>query len=233
MNASPQHPMTFDVQGLRAGAIKTLPVAMGVAIYGLVYGMLAGQSGMTPGEVTAMSALVFAGASQFVALDLWIDPLPVGALIVMAFIVNLRHVLMGAAIQPWFSRLSPLQAYGSMYFMVDESWALTIKDFADGHRRGAFMLGSGLVLFATWLSASLGGLLAGSMVPDPTRYGLDFAFTAAFIALLAGLWRGKSDLPIWIAAAVVAIIGSLLLPGKWYILAGGLAGGLTGALRHD
>ncbi|MBU1003951.1 MAG: AzlC family ABC transporter permease [Proteobacteria bacterium] len=233
MHTSASPTVTFDAQGLRAGAMKTLPVAMGVAVYGLVYGMLAGQAGMTPGEVTAMSALVFAGASQFVALDLWLDPLPVGPLIIMALIVNLRHVLMGAAIQPWFSRLSPLKAYGSLFFMVDESWALTIKDFADGQRRGAFMLGSGLVLFATWLAASLGGLLAGAMVPDPARFGLDFAFTAAFIALLAGLWRGKSDLPIWLAAGIVAVICSQLLPGKWYILAGGLAGGLTGALRHD
>ena len=227
------HEATFDFDGLRAGAVKTLPVALGVAVYGLVYGMLAGQAGMTLGQTAAMSALVFAGASQFVALDLWTDPLPVAALVITALVVNLRHVLMGAAVQPWFSRVSPAKAYGSMFFMVDESWALAVADFNRGNVRCSFMLGSGLVLFATWLSASVGGMLAGGLVPDPARFGLDFAFTAAFIALLAGLWRGRSDLPIWLAAGLVAVAASLFFPGKWYILAGGLAGGVTGALRHE
>ena len=186
----------FDVNGFRAGAVKTMPVALGVFVYGLVYGMLAGQAGMTFWQTGAMSALVFAGASQFVALDLWTDPLPVAALVVTAFIVNLRHVLMGAAVQPWFGCVSPLKAYGSMFFLVDESWALAVADFNAGRARCSFMLGSGLVLYATWVAASLCGLVAGAQIPDPASFGLDFAFTAAFIALLAGLWRGKGDLPI-------------------------------------
>lgn len=224
---------SFDVDGLRAGAVKTLPVALGVFVYGLVYGMLAGQAGMSPGETAAMSALVFAGASQFVALDLWMEPLPVATLVITAFIVNLRHVLMGAAVQPWYGRISPLKSYATMFFMVDESWALAVADFNSGRARCSFMLGSGLVLYATWLAASMGGLMAGAQIPDPSRFGLDFAFIAAFIALLSGLWRGKADIPIWLVAALAAVAASLLLPGKWYILVGGLAGGVTGALRHE
>jgi len=75
--------------------------------------------------------------------------------------------------------------------------------------------------------------MLGGAIGDPTRLGLDFAFTAVFIALLAGLWRGKGDLLPWIVAAAVAIAGAHLLPGKWYILLGAVAGSLVGAWRYD
>ena len=62
--------------------------------------------------------------------------------------------------------------------------------------------------------------------------GLDFGFTAVFLALVAGLWRGRSDLLPWAVAAAVAVAGHLLLPGQWYVLLGGLAGSLVGAVRY-
>ena len=73
--------------------------------------------------------------------------------------------------------------------------------------------------------------MAGSAMADPARFGLDFAFTAVFISLLAAMWKGKADLAPWLAAALVAWTASVVLPGKWYILCGGVAGGLVGALR--
>ncbi len=118
----------FDLAGLRLGAGAAAPVALGVVIYGLVYGMLTGQAGMTLAEAGCMSALVFAGASQFVALEMWspdvlVQPLPVAALALMALVVNLRHVLMGAALGPHLAGAGPLRAYGSMFFLVDEGFA--------------------------------------------------------------------------------------------------------------
>jgi 4-azaleucine resistance transporter AzlC len=221
----------FGLAGLRLGAAAAAPVALGVAVYGLVYGMLAGQAGMTLAEAGCMSALVFAGASQFVALDMWVQPLPVAALARTALVVNLRHVLMGAALGPHLAGAGPLRAYGSMFFLVDEGFALAAAYHARGGRGTSFLLGTGLVLHVAWLGSTLAGHAAGALVPDPARYGLDFAFTAAFLALLAGLWRGRGDAAVWLAAAGAAVAGQHLLPGKWYILAGGLAGGLVGLAR--
>jgi len=200
--------------------------------YGLVYGMLAGQAGMTLGEAGCMSAFVFAGASQFVALDMWTQPLSVAALALMALVVNLRHVLMGASLGPHIAGVGALRAYGSMFFLVDEGYALTAAYHARGGRKASFLLGTGLVLYVVWLGATLVGHAAGGLVPDPARFGLDFAFTAAFLALLAGLWRGHGDAVIWVVAAGVAVAGEHFLPGKWYILLGGIAGGVAGAVRH-
>lgn len=226
-------PITFTWAGVLDGARQTIPIAIAVFAYGLVFGVLARQARLSLAEALLMSGLVFAGSAQFVALGLWSVPLPIGPIVLTTLVVNLRLLLMSAALRPWFVRLSPLAAYGSVFFMADENWALTMGQFARGGRNGAFLLGSGLTLFAAWLGATLAGRLLGNIVRDPARWGLDFAFTAVFIALLVGLWKGRSDLLPWAIAAFVAIAGSHLLPGKWYILLGGIAGSLVGALRHD
>lgn len=225
-------PIAFDRAGAFAGARRTLPVGASIFAYGLVFGVLARQAGLSPVEAFLMSGLVFAGSSQFVALDLWATPLPVASLVVTTLVVNLRHLLMGAALGPLLGRLPPLRAYGSLFFLNDESWALTMGEQARGRRNAAFLLGSGLVTWLAWTGATLAGGTLGGALRDPARWGLDFAFTAVFVALLVGLWRGKGDLLPWVVAAVVAVAADKLLSGTWHILLGGLAGSLTAALAR-
>ncbi len=222
----------FTLAGVLEGFRATIPVAIGVFTYGLVFGVLARQAGLSLIEALLMSSLVFAGASQFTALGLWVAPLPILTIIITTLVVNLRHVLMGAALRPWFSQLNLWQKYISLHFLSDESWALTMNQFAKGKRNGAFMLGSGLALGLGWVGATGVGGTLGSVLQDPARWGLDFAFVAIFIALLVGLWKGKQDILPWVVAALVAIGAAQLLPGKWYILLGGLAGSLVGAWRN-
>lgn len=222
----------FDTRGLRDGAVKITPLALGVLVYGAVYGVLAGQAGVSVAEAAALSGLVFAGAAQFVALDMWADPLPVAALITTTIAVNLRHVLMGAAVSPYLSRVKPGQAYLSVFFMVDEGWALSLAQFQRGYRRVSFLLGTGLTLYAAWVSSTIFGITMGRLLPAPETFGIDFAFTAMFISLLALFWRGRGDLPPWLAAGAAALLAEHFLPGKWYIILGGLTGALTGMFRH-
>ncbi len=221
----------FDAAGLVRGARESWPVALGVFTYGLVFGVLSRQAGLGASGALSMSAFVFAGASQFVALDLWGPDLPYAGLILTTLAVNLRHVLMGAALGPWFSRLTPLQAYGSLFFMNDESWALTLARCGreDGSADGSYLLGSGLVVYAAWLSSTALGHLAVTGLGDPARYGLDFAFTAVFLSLLTGLGKGRRDILPWGLAAAVAVLTARFAPGKWHILAGALAGSLAAA----
>lgn len=113
--------LTFSVTGLCKGYITCIPIAIDVAGYGVLFGMLARQAGLTPFGATLMSATVLAGAAQLIAVELWGSPVPVLAVIVTTFVVNLRYVLMGAALRPWFSRLTPLQAYGNVFFTADEN----------------------------------------------------------------------------------------------------------------
>ncbi len=223
--------MTFTLAGVKRGVRRALPLAVSVFTVGLVFGVLARQARLSGVEATLMSALVFAGASQFVALSLWlIMPFPVIAIILTTLVVNLRHLLMGASLRPWFARLPGFTAYCSVFFMVDESWALTMGEFSAGERDAAFLLGSGGLLFVAWVASSVVGQIAGSSIQNPAQWGLDFAFTAVFIALLAGMWRGRSHFLPWAVAAGTALAAYHWLPGEWYIVLGGLAGSLTGAI---
>jgi 4-azaleucine resistance transporter AzlC len=224
--------VTFTLAGALAGARKCVPVAITGCAIGLVFGTLAGQAGLGAGEAALMSVMVFSGAAQFLVLGLWASPLPVAAIVFTTLIVGLRHLLMGAALGPVFSRLPRLKAYASVYFMADENWALTMGEFDKGRRDGAFLLGGGLLMVLAWTTSTFVGGVFGGAVQHPARWGLDFAFTAIFLALIAGMWKGKSSLLPWTAAAAVSVAAHHWLPGQWYILLGGLAGSFAGAVRR-
>lgn len=225
--------VTWSWTGMVRGMRSIIPLALGGLTDGIVWGVLAHQAGLSLGEVLLMSGLVYAGSAQFLAIKLWSVPLAAGAIlpiIVTTLIVNLRYLLLGAALRPWFARLHPARIYLSLFFMSDENWALTMREFMEGRRDAAFMLGSGLLLFVSWLSATVIGKMVGMAISDPAQWGLDFVFTAVFLTLLIGMWKGKSDLLPWVVAAIVALGAARLLPGSWYILLGGLAGSLVGAI---
>ena len=221
----------FTLSGALDGARSLVPVAISGFAIGLVFGVLARQAGVGIVETVLMSALVFSGAAQFLVLGLWATPLPVATIVLTTLVVGLRHLLMGAALAPWFAKLPRPKAYASVFFMADENWALTMSGFSRGRRDAAFLIGGGLLMFLSWTSSTLIGRTLGGAVRDPAQWGLDFAFTAVFLALLVGMWKGTSDLLPWAVAAAVAVAGHALLPGQWYILLGGLAGSLVGAVR--
>jgi 4-azaleucine resistance transporter AzlC len=226
--------VTFTLAGALAGARRCLPIAVGGFAIGLVFGVLAGQAGVGILEAVTMSALVFSGAAQFAALGVWDAPVPVFTLVLTALVIGLRHLLMGAALSPAFSKLPRAKAFGSVYFMADENWALTMEELRRGRRDAAFLIGGGLLMFLSWTTGTFVGRTTGSFLEDPARWGLDFAFTAVFIALLAGMWRGRSkDLLPWITAAVAAVVSNYLLPGQWHVLIGGLLGTAAGAMQGE
>ncbi|RYE09236.1 MAG: branched-chain amino acid ABC transporter permease [Hyphomicrobiales bacterium] len=211
-----------------------LPVAVSIASYGVVWGVLAGQAGLSPLEVVLMSGLVYAGSSQFVALTMWSPTsLPIVSIIVAAAIINLRMLLMTATLRPLFNDMPRWRALLSMFLVSDEVWAMTMGQTAKGETNGAaFMLGCGALAWTAWLASTLTGRLLGAVIDDPTTYGLDFAFTATFLALLFGMWKGKADLLPWLTGGLIAIAVSYVVPGTWYIIAGGLGGSLIGAIAQ-
>ena len=218
-----------------AGARACIPVAISVAAYGVVWGVLARGTGLSLVEVIMMSGLVFAGSAQFVALDLWTATpasLPIGPLILAALIVNLRYLLLTATLRPLFRPEDQLKGALMMGIVSDETWAMTVAEMAKGRGTVAFLLGGGVLAYVCWMATTVAGHTLGSVIDDPTRYGLDFAFTATFLALLLGMWKGRADLVPWLVAALVAIVSARLIEGSWYILIGGIAGSLAGAIAE-
>jgi branched chain amino acid efflux pump len=222
---------TFTLAGARRGARRTVPLGVTVVVYGTVFGALAAQAGLSPLEAVLMSALVFAGGAQFIALELWQAPVPIVALAITTLVVNLRLLLMGASLSSWLGALRPARRALTAGLISDESWALTTQAKEGGERDRAFLVGTGAVLFAAWVSATALGAATGNLVGDPATLGLDFTFTAVFLTLLLGFWRGPTVLAPWLLSAAVALVVEELISGPWFIIVGGLAGSVYGAWR--
>jgi 4-azaleucine resistance transporter AzlC len=208
----------FD--GLRA----IVPLVLAAVPIGFVFGAVAAGNGLSALEATLMSALVFAGGSQFVAMDLWTHPASWSALGLAALLVNLRHVLMGASLERSLGLFRPWQKLPTFMVMADENWALAEARARVKVLTPAFYLGLALPFYLSWIASSLAGALFGALIGDVAVYGLDFAFPAVFIVLLMGFWKGRETGLVLAASAVASLTVHALVPGAWYIAAGALAG---------
>ncbi|HET8728201.1 MAG TPA: AzlC family ABC transporter permease [Alphaproteobacteria bacterium] len=208
----------------RAGFLALLPIAVAIVPFGLVLGANGAAQGLSVLEVVLMSGLVFAGSAQFLAIDLWTDPAPWAALGFAALLINLRHVLMGASLASKLGRFGAAGRVVAAFFMVDEIWAVVERRALDRPLTPAFYAGGAAFLYVNWIVLTGLGATLGAFIDDPAAYGLDFAFTAIFIGLVAGFWQGRSSVTVVTASAVAAIVVHRVVPGAWYVIAGALAG---------
>jgi 4-azaleucine resistance transporter AzlC len=222
----------FTWAGLRAGAAGIPAVAASVFAYGIAFGVLADQGGLGLAAALLMSGTVYAGSAQLVALQVWGSPVPLVAVWVASFAINARYLLMGAALRPWFAGLGRLRAYGSLFVMGDNNWALAMRERAAGRIDAAYLLGGGLVMYASWILGTGLGHGLGQFIGAPRRFGLDFMLSAFCTTMAVAMWRGRGDVWPLAAAALTALLTDRVLPGHWHVLAGGLAGSLVGAWRH-
>lgn len=214
----------------RAGLFLILPLLLAGIPFSLILGAAAAQKGLTPLEVGLMSALVFAGSAQLVAVDLWSDPAPWLVLGFTAFLVNLRYVLMSASIASKLKHFPKTGRALFMFFLADETWALAEKRAAETPLTVWFLLGMIPIFYAEWVVFSVIGALVGGSFQNPERLGLDFAFTAVFIALIAFFWQGVRTGFVVAASAAASALTYLSVEGAWYVIAGAAAGIIAAAL---
>jgi predicted branched-subunit amino acid permease len=232
----PRRASPFTVAGCMHGARLVVPLLPGVMAFASAFGTAAAQKGLTLAQALSMSAFVYAGASQMVTLELWRDAWSIPALLgVMAVTatVNARMILMGASIQPWLSGAPPLQNAINLFFLTDANWLIGTRYRAEGGTDLGVLFGAGIALWVVWVVATLPGFLAGALVTEPTRYGLDLVMPIFFSAMIVPLWKGFRPALPWAVAGLVALVVDALLPGYLFILAGALAGAATGALLPD
>lgn len=225
-------PVTFTRAGVKRGFILAQPLAPGVALYGLVFGVLAGERGLSWLQASLMSALVYSGSAQLAALEVWASNPSILAILITLLAINARYVLYSASIQPWLKHTTRSQALGSLFLLGDGSWVLAMREYGEGERDAGLVLGTGLAGILPWVGGTLAGHLLASGVPDPRGWGLDFMLPAFAAAIGISVWRGRGDLLVLLAAVVAAVAMHRLVPGGWYIVAAGLAAGAVGAWRH-
>ncbi|WP_421990951.1 AzlC family ABC transporter permease [Roseococcus sp.] len=225
--------VVFTRQGVRRGVRIALPMIPAVVPFGLIIGVISDAQGLSFLETVLMSALVFAGTSQLVALQVWADPAPIFAATLACFIINLRLAPMGAALAPWLDKLRGWRLWGTLATLVDNSFAIAIADQRSGGRDAGLLLGLGLTFWAFWVVlCALGYAFAGA-ISLPPGHPIFFASLATLIALMVPLWRGRLEILPWSVAAVAALAVSqgLGLGQPWPVLAGAMLGGAAGAWR--
>ena len=190
------------------GARKIVPLGLGAAAYGFAFGVLAAQVGFPFWGIGLMSAGVFAGSSQIVAVDRFASEGQVVGAVLAGMALNLRYIGILASLSDVLRHTPLMKRLLAVHVTSDENWALTMAERARDPSAGDdFLIGSGLTLVAIWVTSTAMGALVGAGVPDLEAYGIGFAFTAAFIAIARGMWRGRRDLVPY----AVSFAGTVLL----------------------
>ncbi|GGK33902.1 AzlC family ABC transporter permease [Salinarimonas ramus] len=224
----------LTLAGALTGMRLTLPLVPGVVVFGTAFGAAAAQKGFDVWLTLSLSAFVFAGASQMVALELWREVWSWPTLLYLMMVtatINGRMVLMGAAIAPHVKAMPRGIRLLNFYVLVDANWLVATRYHADGGRDLGVILGAGAMLWGLWVLATIPGFLAGALVTDPRAFGLDLVMPVFFAVMLVPLWKGLAPAIPWIVAGAVALLTSVLVDGYAFIIVGALAGAAAGALR--
>lgn len=226
----------FTLAGCIEGARLIMPLLPGVAVFAVAFGAAAVAKGLSLGEATAMSAFVYAGLSQMVALEFWRPEWSLPALVGLALVtgaINGRMILQGASLQPWLKPHSTRLNLAQLFLLTDANWLITERYRAGGGRDLGVLVGAGAALWVIWVLATIPGHVAGTLVSDPRRFGLDLLMPVYFSAMLVPMWRGRVNALPWIVAAVVSVASARLMEGYAFVVLGALAGALAGAFGHD
>lgn len=219
------------------GAVESLPIQVALAPIGALFGTLAVGNGLSTPDAVLMSALVFAGASQMVAIDLYGAEVPAWSILLSVFAVNFRHLLYSAAITRIVRPFSGRAKAAAFFFLVDPVYAASERRAVSGRRvTVAWYFGFATFTYANWVAWSAAGAMFGRLVENAHALALDMVLPIYFLALLLG-FRGRPRWgPVVAASALVATLvyhapawGLTWLGSPWHIALGALAGILVAA----
>lgn len=217
----------MDNHQLKEGMKAALPIVLGYLPVGVAFGVLARRAGLTPLETGSMSFLVYAGASQFIAVEMISNGISVVPIILTTFFINLRHLLMSSTVSLYFNHPS-LRMMGLLSAqLTDESFAVAMADPSKMSNRPRYLVALQMTSQLAWISGSVAGALFGSFIKS-SSYGIPFALPALFICLL--VLQLKSRIHFWVMglAGIFSLFFKELLPGNWYMIGAALIASIAG-----
>jgi 4-azaleucine resistance transporter AzlC len=215
-----------------AGIKAELPLAIGAAPFGLIYGALALEAGLPASAAQAMSSIVFAGSAQFISAQLLGQSAPAAIVILTAGMVNLRHALYSASLAPYLQHLPIRWKYVLAYLLTDEVYAVTVTHYQEaGYRPGRgnkhwYFLSAGLTEWFSWQASTAVGLFLGTAIPP--GWSLDFTLALTFLGLLVFNLKDRAGVAAALSGGVCAVLASGLPLKLGLVLASfvGIAAGL-------
>lgn len=194
--------------GIREG----FPIVFGYMPLGLAFGVLAVQSGLKPAEATAMSALAFTGAGQYIAIGILAAGGQHMAIVLANLLINLRYLLFSASLVPQMSGLPVWLSSVLMLGLTDETYAVSVTHARNEKLTSQYLGGLNLTAYLAWVLSTLAGTLIGHMIGDTDRLGLNFALPAMYTILLILVASGKKHVLVAFIAAFTALALAYFFP---------------------
>lgn len=220
--------MKEQTQNFLAGIRAEVPLLIGVIPFGLIYGALAVNAGLSTAAAQMMSSIVFAGSAQFITTQLVHQSTPGLIMVLTIAIVNLRHMLYSASLAPYAASLPTRWKAVLSYLLTDEAYAPTVIRYEkEGLTPYAhwFWLGAGLALWVSWQTSTALGIFLGAAIPG--SWSLDFALPLTFIAMLVPVLKERSGIAAALSAGLVALL-VFSLPYKLGLILAALVGIIVG-----
>lgn len=218
-----------------SGAKQTIPLIVGAIPFGLIFGTLADTSGLSFWGALAMSAFVFAGSSQFIALGLLGAGSPVGIIVLTTLVVNLRHLLYAVGLVPYLQSLGPAWKLALAFWLTDETFMVAIQRYQQRDRslyKHWFQLGSALAMYGNWQLCTWLGLTLGQNLPNAASWGLDFAMVATFIGMTIPYLTNRPMVATVLVSATVALVARAL-PHQLGLMVAAIAGIIVGVILEN
>ncbi len=231
-NRQPLAPPKHAGESWLTGVAQALPLVFGYVPVGFAFGVLAQKAGLSTANALLLSLIVYAGSSQLIAVGLFAAGVPAASIILTTFVVNLRHLLMSAALAPYFKHWRKPEQAAFAFELTDETFAIHSSRFAEldpsavPPRGPTFALN--VTAHVTWVCATALGIVAGQLVTDVRPLALDYALPAMFIGLL--MFQLKSRVHVVVALVTGGLAVVLLLAGleQWHVLAAAVIGATLG-----
>lgn len=217
-------------KGFIYGLKKSIPIGVGYAPVAITFGILSLKSGLSILEAGLMSLFVFAGASQFIAVQLISQGATVWVIGLTTLIVNIRHILMSFSMLRFFEGISLSKLALIAHGVTDESFVLSsklLKEIPTVEERSEVTLGVNIGAYCFWVLFSFLGAWMGNQLTIDFS-GFDFALLALFIVLTLSAVN-RDNLPTYLLAGILAILFRLMIPGKIYLLLSVAVAALMGA----
>lgn len=216
-----------------AGVRAELPLMIGGFPFGMIYGALALDAGLSTGAAQMMSSMVFAGSAQFIATQLVRDSAPGFVIVLTIAVVNLRHMLYSASLAPYLASLSTRWKTLLSYLLTDEAYAPSIIHYEnEGVKPFShwFLFGAGLALWTDWQISTALGIFLGAAIPD--SWSLDFALPLTFIAMVVPVLKNRPAVAAALSAGCVAL-AAYSLPYKLGLILAALVGIAVGTFLEE
>jgi len=217
-------------QEYQRGVLAIAPLWIAAVPFGIAIGISAKTAGFSSFESVALSALVFAGAAQIAIISLFSGGAGFVAIILTTLFLNLRHVFYGLSLNRQLeTRTRPARPVLA-FFMIDETYGLTTRDYREGRGGHAFYFGASSSLYLVYCLSTLVGVMLGSVLPEPETIGLDVIFPLLFVGLLVPLLRTRVQLIVASAAGAMALVLGQVTSGGTTILVTIVLAAALGAL---